>query len=174
MQEHVVMMDFFFEDGEERYEIRVMKNNDASYTVNIGDEQHIVSGQLAANDTLFMNYNNQTYKCIIAKEGDMRYIYYNGNAFKMKRIEKTALADEDDSARDNIVKSPMPGKVLKVLVKEGESVSKGQHMMILEAMKMENVLEAPFDGEIVAINCQEGDQVMQGVVLIELEPVKME
>ncbi|MHA1167469.1 MAG: acetyl-CoA carboxylase biotin carboxyl carrier protein subunit [Candidatus Hodarchaeales archaeon] len=167
-------MDFFLEDGEERYKIRVMKNNDDTYTVNIGDEQHIVSGQLAANDTLFLNYNNQTYKCIVAKEGDMRYIYYNGNAFKMKRIEKAALADEDASATDNVIKSPMPGKVLKVLVKEGDTVTKGQQMMILEAMKMENVLEAPFDGKIVAINCHEGDQVMQGVVLIELELTRAE
>ncbi|MFW9992898.1 MAG: acetyl-CoA carboxylase biotin carboxyl carrier protein subunit [Candidatus Odinarchaeota archaeon] len=163
-------MEFYFDDGEEKHEIRILKSDDDSFTVKIGEKEHPVRGQLVANDTLFLNYNGQTYKCLVVKEGDLRYVYINGHAFKLQRLEKSAVISGEASAQDNIIKSPMPGKVLKIMVSEGNVVTKGQHLMILEAMKMENILEAPFDGKVVKINHQEGEQVMQGVTLIELEP----
>ena len=162
-------MDFVFDDGEEKYEIRVMKNTDDSYTVTIGEEQYTISGQLAAADTLFLRYSNQTYRCIVAKEGDMRYIYYNGNAFKLQRIEKAALDGVDAISQENRIKSPMPGKVLKIHVKVGDSVTKGQHLMILEAMKMENAIPSAEAGTVKEIKVNVNDKVATNQVLMVLE-----
>ena len=66
------------------------------------------------------------------------------------------------------VTAPMPGTILDVKVAVGDSVSKGQVIMILEAMKMENEVVAPQDGTIASINVAAGDSVEAGAVLASL------
>ena len=63
----------------------------------------------------------------------------------------------------------MPGKVLQVLVEEGAEVTRGQRLMIVEAMKMENPLRAPHDSRVTRIHVAEGDSVTPGQTLIELD-----
>ncbi len=72
-------------------------------------------------------------------------------------------------AGEGAVTAPMPGKILKILVKEGESVKTGQGLLILEAMKMENEIPAPKDGVVKKILIKEGDTVDTGQALLELE-----
>ena len=72
------------------------------------------------------------------------------------------------SAGEGLVSAPMPGKVLRVLVKEGESVKTGQGLLVLEAMKMENEIPAPMDGVVKKIHVKEGDTVNTGDPLIEI------
>lgn len=66
--------------------------------------------------------------------------------------------------------SPMPGKIVKVLVSEGEAVSEGQTLLIMEAMKMQNELKAGADGVIVKIAAAEGATVETGAALLTLGP----
>jgi pyruvate carboxylase subunit B len=66
------------------------------------------------------------------------------------------------------VTAPMPGKVLRVLVREGDRVSVGQGLLILEAMKMENEIPSPKDGVVKRILIKEGDTVDTGQPLIEI------
>ncbi len=70
--------------------------------------------------------------------------------------------------RDHSMSAPMPGMVLKILAAEGQQVTKGMPLLILEAMKMEHVIAAPYDGTVDAINCIEGELVQPGSDLIEL------
>jgi biotin carboxyl carrier protein len=70
------------------------------------------------------------------------------------------------SGSETVVSSPLPGVILEVSVKEGDSVKRGQKLMILEAMKMENVIEASADGKIVSIKANKGDSVLEGAPLI--------
>ena len=63
------------------------------------------------------------------------------------------------------VKSPMPGTILSVNVAEGDSVKKGQVLMILEAMKMENEIMAPCDGKVTSVSTSKGSAVESGTVL---------
>ena len=65
--------------------------------------------------------------------------------------------------------SPMPGKVIQVLVKAGESVKKGDLLMILEAMKMEHKVLAPKDGVVGKVHFQAGERVGQDVALMEID-----
>jgi biotin carboxyl carrier protein len=67
------------------------------------------------------------------------------------------------------VKSPMPGKVVKVLVKPGDEVKAGQGVAIVEAMKMENELKAPRDGRIKDVPAREGQPVEGGQTLATIE-----
>lgn len=67
------------------------------------------------------------------------------------------------------LKSPMPGMVLKILVKAGDGVSKGDPLMILESMKMENVLKAAHNGIVADISVQEGTSVEKNQLLLRFK-----
>ena len=68
----------------------------------------------------------------------------------------------------NIIKAPMPGLVLKLMVNEGDELKEGDSLLILEAMKMENIIKSPGAGTIKMIKVKERDAVEKNQVLIEL------
>lgn len=70
------------------------------------------------------------------------------------------------SGAGSTVTSPLPGVILEVSVKEGDTVKRGQKVMVLEAMKMENVIEATADGTVTAIKVNQGDSVLEGAPLV--------
>lgn len=63
------------------------------------------------------------------------------------------------------VKSPLPGVIIDLCVKEGQSVKRGQKVAVLEAMKMENDILAEKDGTITSIKVQKGDSVLEGAII---------
>ncbi|PZT90014.1 MAG: methylcrotonoyl-CoA carboxylase [Citromicrobium sp.] len=73
---------------------------------------------------------------------------------------------------DGAILAPMPGKVIAVDVAEGDTVTAGQRLMVLEAMKMEHALTAPFDGTVTELSASEGGQVQVEAILCVVEPVE--
>ena len=69
----------------------------------------------------------------------------------------------------NPLKTPLPGVVLDIFVKEGDAVKAGQRVLLLEAMKMENNIEADRDGVIEKVNVRKGDSVLEGDVLLTIK-----
>jgi len=86
----------------------------------------------------------------------------------MYELDSGIGADGALAAGDNAVLTPMPGKVIKVMVSNGEAITKGQPLLILEAMKMEHTIVAPCDGEIEAVMFEAGDLVEDGKVLVNI------
>lgn len=90
-------------------------------------------------------------------------------------VEKSAPVKEVEiqapsvSAGQEVVESPMPGNIWKVLVAEGDMVKSGETLIILEAMKMENELVAPRDGKVLKIMTSEGTSVNTGDRLVIIE-----
>lgn len=72
-------------------------------------------------------------------------------------------------ATSGAIKSPLPGVVLSVDVREGDNVKVGQRLLVLEAMKMENNIDSDKEGRIASIKVRQGDSVMEGDVLIVIE-----
>ena len=68
-----------------------------------------------------------------------------------------------------MVNSPLPGTILAIKVSEGEEVTQGQTLVILEAMKMENEIPSPVEGKISSIKIKKGDSVSTGDLLLTLE-----
>lgn len=64
------------------------------------------------------------------------------------------------------IKSPLPGVILDILIKEGDYVKIGQKVIVLEAMKMENNIESDKEGRVISIKFQKGDAVLEGDILI--------
>ncbi|RVT40835.1 acetyl/propionyl/methylcrotonyl-CoA carboxylase subunit alpha [Sphingobium algorifonticola] len=88
---------------------------------------------------------------------------YDGRVFAIApdRTEGGAAG----AASDGAIISPMPGRIIALLVSEGETVTKGQKLLTLEAMKMEHSLVAPYDGTVADLDASEGGQVSEGAVL---------
>ena len=64
------------------------------------------------------------------------------------------------------IKSPLPGVILEIKVKEGDQVKRGDTLLILEAMKMENDIKADRDGKVTAIKVSKGESILEGTDLI--------
>lgn len=73
------------------------------------------------------------------------------------------------SAGQEVIESPMPGNIWKILVKEGQEVKSGDVLLILEAMKMENEILAPRDGKVASIATSEGSAVNTGDKLVIMD-----
>lgn len=67
------------------------------------------------------------------------------------------------------IKSPLPGVILEIKVKEGDTVKRGQTLLILEAMKMENDIKADRDGKVTSIKVSKGESILEGTDLIIIE-----
>jgi 3-methylcrotonyl-CoA carboxylase alpha subunit len=76
---------------------------------------------------------------------------------------------ETAGAAEDKVRSPLPGKIIDLRVKAGDKVSKGQPLLVLEAMKMEHTLAAPADGTVKSVRYAVGEQVAEGAELVEFE-----
>ena len=99
----------------------------------------------------------------------------NGNTYQTKiadkydRLIKEIGLTVGSAQKLNTIKSPMPGLVLTTMVNVGDSVQKGDTLLILEAMKMENVIKAPADAVVKAIHIIKGQAVVKAQLLIEME-----
>ena len=86
--------------------------------------------------------------------------------------ERAAHAAEREASKGGgTLKSVMPGIVVKLLVKEGDTVEKGQSLLILEAMKMQNEIAAPCPGVVKALHVREKEAVSSGAKLVTLAPI---
>ncbi|WP_186754462.1 acetyl-CoA carboxylase biotin carboxyl carrier protein subunit [Echinicola salinicaeni] len=81
-------------------------------------------------------------------------------------LEKLGINGREEN-KAQFISAPMPGLILDIKVKVGDPVSKGQALLVLEAMKMENILKAPADGQVKEILVSKGDSVEKNQVLIQ-------
>jgi 3-methylcrotonyl-CoA carboxylase alpha subunit len=94
-------------------------------------------------------------------------VFAEGQSFVFERQSRGSGAA---AAGDGAIIAPMPGKVIAVDVAEGDTVTAGQRLMVLEAMKMEHALTAPFDGTVTELSASQGAQVQVEAVLAVVEP----
>jgi biotin carboxyl carrier protein len=121
-------------------------------------------------------YQNKSYRVEVVehfKAGKTVLLKVNSREY---RVELTDQYDEllhqlgmdmITSSKVAELKAPMPGLVLNVMVREGDEVSKGDNIIILEAMKMENIIKSPVDGVIKNIRVKTGDKLEKNQVMID-------
>ncbi|HWH17597.1 MAG TPA: acetyl/propionyl/methylcrotonyl-CoA carboxylase subunit alpha [Allosphingosinicella sp.] len=105
---------------------------------------------------------------VATASGNNMLVFADGQAFAFA-MPGTGGGAAGGAASDGALISPMPGRVIAVEVRQGDKVTKGQKLVILEAMKMEHSLAAPFDGIVAELNAAEGGQVSEGTLLARIE-----
>ena len=96
-------------------------------------------------------------------------VFDRGRRYDFTPVDPLESRGAADAADDRLI-APMPGLVKRLNVSEGDEVTRGQPLLILEAMKMEHTLTAGFDGRVIDLAVEEGAQVQSGVSLMRLEP----
>lgn len=109
--------------------------------------------------------DNHIFCADFVKHDSSVTVFFNGDSYLFKVPDRLADEDEGDAGGDRLI-APMPGLVKKLFGSAGASVSKGDKLIILEAMKMEHTLSAPRDGIIGEIFVSEGEQTDEGALLM--------
>ncbi len=111
----------------------------------------------------------------VAESENNFYVHIDGRAVKLDKVKD----DSDNFTKEAVefvskdeISTPMPGKVVKILVKEGDKVTARQPLVIVESMKMENEIKSPTDGKVKSIHFGPGDLVKPGLPIIKLIPAK--
>ncbi len=136
------------------------KINGTKYTVGIGDINDNVA-QVEVNGT--------PYRVELANEKTVTIV----NTPRPEAAPRTATGEKIITkatvpATGNSVKAPLPGVVLAINVKVGDTVKAADTVIVLEAMKMENAIHAGADGKVTAIHVNNGDSVLEGAPLITI------
>lgn len=146
---------FFFEadDADSAVDIQVLNERNL----------HIIHHNKSYNATL-ISFNQEDKKLTVR---------INGNDYDVQLKNETDLLLEKlgmnnaATKKVNNLKAPMPGLIVNIIAKEGAFISKGEPLIILEAMKMENVIKAPADVVVKSIKVQPKQAVEKGEILME-------
>jgi acetyl/propionyl-CoA carboxylase alpha subunit len=120
----------------------------------------------AATFVLETDGRRETLHCV--RDGDVVYLSWRGRAYRLEEETESRRASHRAPA-SGALEAPMPGKVIAVKVSPGDTVGKGDELLVIEAMKMENAVRAPRDGRVVSVHARVGEMVSPGVVLVVME-----
>jgi len=129
--------------------------------------------RISENELQF-RFGGRSVRAYLARAGERTYAAVDGREYVVSesRPETGRHGDGDEKTLEtNLrVRSPMPGKVTKIAVAEGEEVRKNQTLVIVEAMKMENEIKTSIDGVVKKVHVAVGDRVDAEKTIIEIEP----
>jgi biotin carboxyl carrier protein len=139
-------------DGK-KYDADIVMVEEGVFSILIDNKSHNI--ELIRNDN--KNYVVNTY----ARSYDVEIVDAESKYLKSRK--------RDDAQEDSVISSPMPGKVVKILVKEGDKVKAGDTVVIISAMKMESEYKVKKDRVIREIKVKEGDTVQANQPLVVIE-----
>ena len=113
--------------------------------------------------------DGRTETLYVAGPAHDRWVFWNGRVFRGDFRQDRARRPAERTSAHLALTAPMPATVIRIHVKAGDTVTKGQVLMLLEAMKMELPIRSPRDGVVKAIGCQVGELVQPGATLLELD-----
>jgi biotin carboxyl carrier protein len=105
----------------------------------------------------------------MSKDEKLGFLNIDTSLYQTRISTKFQNRKPYEPANPKIILSFIPGTVLEILIAQGQKVSKGEDLMILDAMKMKNKLKCPMDGKVRSVAVSKGDKVSKGTVLVELE-----
>ena len=153
------------------------------FPVEIVDDQHVCFGDQVLEVDLAAVSGEPLYSLIVNNESYEGYVYPDEDGwqvllqgqFYQVRVEderekrlRTASETVERAGAEFVLKAPMPGLVVAVLVNEGQQVEKGQTLLILESMKMQNELRAPYTGIVARLRIKVCESVQQKQILLNV------
>ncbi len=157
-----------YRDGDKHVTVRAMTGA-GHYMLGLPDRRLRVSGAIEADGAMRLRLDDsRQIRGRVVADGAARHVFADGleRHFVLEDPDALSAAHEAGAGR---LTAPLPATVTAVHVEAGRSVTRGQPLIVLEAMKMEHVIAAPRDGKIAAVHFRVGDQVEEGAELISFE-----
>jgi geranyl-CoA carboxylase alpha subunit len=151
------------------HDLEIVRGRDGDYVAHADGREHRFEIEELGCDTIRFRLDGVTEQARFLRDRDRLYIQYRGGTLAVRDLTRSAPASAASTGSDGKVRAAMNGRVVAVLVKQGDRVEAGQPVMTLEAMKMEHVHAAPIAGTISAIDVVEGEQVTTGKIVAEIE-----
>ncbi len=155
-----------------RVDIEFSRRGDQNIEARIGDRVYVLETSQIAAGIYWFNWNNRSLEVALTRTSDEYTVSIDGQHLTVEILDaRTALRRASQHAHDGLVelKSPMPGKVVRVLVSEGSEVKANQGVIVMEAMKMQNEIKSPKAGVVRKISVTEGLAVNAGQILATVE-----
>jgi biotin carboxyl carrier protein len=140
----------------------------------VDGNEFMVDGKKTGRTNYSLIVDNRSFEIEVDNTDDEYRVLVDGRNYHINMVDErrmrvgAAQAGMQLQGRQK-VSVPMPGKVIAILVSEGDQVEKGQGLVIVEAMKMENEVHSPITGEVKEIKVKPGDTVEGGAVLLVVE-----
>ncbi len=117
-----------------------------------------------------LTVDGQSFDVVMTTRGDEVFIHFDGETYALRyQHPLDRLAAQAHGGADEAIRAPMPGSVISVAVTVGETVTRGQTLLVMESMKMETTIIAPRDGVVHAVNFEKGQTFDRDAVLLELQ-----
>ena len=155
---------------------------DGRYTVRLDDKKYTLDARSMPSEIASVLINHKSYDVDLDRSGHTRdsldshlLVHVRGRVIHLEMLEqrRKRLKEMQETLQHHegplAICSPMPGKVVRVLVGQGDSVCKNQGLAVVEAMKMENELRAPKDAVVKRVSIQPGQTVDAEQTLLELD-----
>ena len=160
-------------------EVRVRGLASAGAEVAVGDGDPVAAraefATAAPSGTdLLVTYGGRVLRFAYATDGATIWLGRGGHAWALTEEEAAPVRGGRAAGGDGTVRSPMPGTVLAVHVAPGDTVSAGQAVAVVEAMKMEHTVTAPVAGTVTEVTARAGQQVAMDAQLAVIEPARSE
>ena len=155
--------------NDNKYNFQIKQEELSSYVVMSGDEQWDIDFLDEFDTEIRVLMNGVQKNIYFAEDDEILHLSIGAMTFTAKEITLAPVGGGDGAA-DGKILAPMNGRVIDILVKEGDSVSKGQVIAMLEAMKMEHEITAKVSGKVTQISAKKDDQVASKSILVEIAP----
>jgi 3-methylcrotonyl-CoA carboxylase alpha subunit len=158
-----------FRDGaEDRTVIATARGGD--WMLRVGEQTICAAGERLPDGSLTVVLDGVRGRATVLDHGDETGVFLAGENWRLVETDPLAAREGDDPGAGRLT-APMPGRVTQLLVKTGDTVRRGEPLMIIEAMKMEHTVAAPVDGTVEAVRFAVGDLVEEGAELIALATI---
>ena len=167
-------MAFIARLGEKTYTVDIEEIGKSLYRVSVDGSEFLVDGKKTGLTNYSLIVDNRSFEVEVDVKEDEYRVLVDGRNYHIdlvdeRRVRLGGLQSGIELQGRQNVSVPMPGKIIAVLVAEGDRVEKGQGLVIVEAMKMENEVRCPINGEVKEVRVKTGDAVEAGAVLAVVE-----
>jgi len=167
-------MAFIAKLGDQSYTLEIEEIEKSLYRVAVDGNEFLVDGKKTGRTNYSLIVDNRSFEIEVDHAEDEYRVLVDGRNYHVNLVDERRVRIGGGQSEIQLqgrqkVSVPMPGKVIAVLVSEGDSIEKGQGLVIVEAMKMENEVRSPIAGEVKEIKVKAGDAVEGGAVLLIVE-----
>lgn len=167
-------MAFIAKLGDRTHMVEIDEIGRSLYRVQVDGNEFIVDGQKTGRSSYSLIIDDRSFEVDVDISEDEYRVLVDGRNYHIhlvdeRRLRLGGLQSGIELEGRQEVSVPMPGKVIAVLVGEGDRVEKGQGLVIVEAMKMENEVRSPITGEVKEVRVKPGEALEAGAILVVVE-----